>query len=114
MINEEAVKGDKYYGNDENNFYCDKCYAMVNYLIEECHTISIKSVKLGHLYTKSKQERLEYKTKLKMLQFEYDEIKAIKEELEEKFYEQNRQKDDEMRVSNLKKLRINLESNKQQ
>jgi chromosome segregation ATPase len=69
----------------DNNFYCEKCYDMVNYFISECETLSPKATKFKNSYLKSKNEKIKIKNKYETLQFVYDEVKAQKEDIEERY-----------------------------
>jgi RNAse (barnase) inhibitor barstar len=72
--------------NDEENlFSCEKCYEMVNYFINECLKLSPQLTKLEkEKYNKLKSLQ-KCKGKLEMLQFNYEEVKAEKEDFEERY-----------------------------
>ena len=70
---------------EDNDFYCEKCYDMVNYFITECETLSPKATKFKNSYLKSKNEKIKIKNKYETLQFVYDEVKAQNEDIEERY-----------------------------
>jgi hypothetical protein len=65
-------------------FYCEKCYDMVNYFIDECWSKSEQAIKYKDLLKQYKKQYVEYKQKFDDLDFEFEEVKAAKEEIEEK------------------------------
>jgi len=68
-----------------NGFYCEKCYDMINFFIGEIEKLSPKATKFKNSYLKSKNERIKIKYKYETLQFDYDEVKTQKEDIEERY-----------------------------
>lgn len=88
MSSQEIKPGSDAPGSDEataNDFYCEKCYEMINYFIGECQTMSPKVTKLKALNSVRKRDNEQYKAALELLQFDYDEMKALKEDYEERY-----------------------------
>lgn len=71
--------------DDLNEFYCDKCYDTLNYFIRECQTLSPKLEKLRKFYSLSKTSKSSLKHKYELLEFNYEELKAQKEDFEERY-----------------------------
>ena len=74
--------------NEENKFYCEKCYDMVNYFIAECLTISPQLTELKTRFSKLQKCTFSLKSKYETLEFNYEEEKAQKEELQERLIAQ--------------------------
>ena len=68
-----------------NDFYCEKCYDMLNYFISECLTLSPRATKFEKFYSKYKRDCKHYKSRYETLEFDYEEVKAQKEDLEERY-----------------------------
>jgi hypothetical protein len=68
----------------EKGFYCDQCVGSVEYFFNEAQLNSTKSSKYKVLYKEYKHGFLHYKNLLEKLEFEYDEVKAVKDDLEVK------------------------------
>ncbi len=68
-----------------NDFYCEKCYEMVNYFIDECQTMAPKVSTLKKNYSLAKKDKEHYQNSLDTLQFDYEEMKAQKEDFEERY-----------------------------
>ena len=70
---------------EDNKFYCEKCYDMINYFISECLTMSPQLTELKkrcHLFNKLKSS---FRSKYDTLEFNYQEVKTQKEDLEERY-----------------------------
>ncbi|RNA26196.1 hypothetical protein BpHYR1_052899, partial [Brachionus plicatilis] len=68
-----------------DTFYCEKCYDMIIYFIDECDFLSWKSTKFERSSKKFEKSYIDYRLRLDDLQFIYDELKADKEALDEEF-----------------------------
>lgn len=68
-----------------NDFYCEKCYDMINYFIDECQTLAPKVTRLKSNYSQCKKNKKQYQKTLDALEFDYEEMKAQKEDFEEKY-----------------------------
>jgi len=68
-----------------NDFYCEKCYEMLNYFIDECQTMAPKVSTLKKNYSLCKKDKEHYRNTLDTLQFDYDEMRAQKEDFEERY-----------------------------
>lgn len=62
-----------------SDFYCEKCYDTINYFIDECQYLSPKANQYRDLYLKYKQSHNKLKKEHDMLQFEFEELKALVE-----------------------------------
>ena len=69
----------------DNDFYCAKCYDMVNYFIDECETLTPKIQKFERGYIKWKKYGQEIRDKYETLEFDYQEVKSQKEDFEERY-----------------------------
>lgn len=68
-----------------NTFYCSKCYDMVNYFISECQTLSSELNNVKRIYSIKKKDYRAYKGLYDSLEFTYEEMKAQKEDFEERY-----------------------------
>jgi myosin protein heavy chain len=68
-----------------NTFYCSKCYDMVNYFISECQTLSSELNNVKRIYSIRKKDYRAYKGLYDSLEFTYEEMKAQKEDFEERY-----------------------------
>ena len=74
--------------DEENKFYCEKCYDMVNYFIGECLTYSPQLTELKSRFSRLKKCKSYLKSKYETLEFNYEEEKAQREDLEERLLAQ--------------------------
>ena len=70
---------------EENKFYCEKCYDTVNYLIDECLTISPQLTELKKMCHMYKNSSSSFRSKYTTLEFNYQEEKTMREDLEERY-----------------------------
>ena len=68
-----------------SDFYCEKCYDMLNYFIDECQTLAPRVTKLQSNYSICKKNKDYYKNTLEAIEFNFEEMKAQKEDYEEKY-----------------------------
>jgi hypothetical protein len=68
----------------ENTFYCAKCNEMVHYFIDKSYDLSLKSTSLEEANTHNKKLAESYMEKYDRLKFEFEEIKADRDDLKEK------------------------------
>lgn len=71
--------------DEENKFYCEKCYDMVNYFISECLTMSPQLSELKVNCKKLSKFKSSMINKYETLEFNYEEVKAQKEDYEERY-----------------------------
>ena len=69
----------------DNDFYCAKCYDTVNYFLSECEALTPRVKKFEKCYFKCKKFSQEIKNKYETLEFDYQEVKSQKEDLEERY-----------------------------
>lgn len=69
----------------KNDLYCEKCYDALNYFIDECQTMAPKLSKLKSTVSACKKDNDHYKSTLENLEFDFQEIKAQKEDYEERY-----------------------------
>jgi septal ring factor EnvC (AmiA/AmiB activator) len=70
---------------DTNDLYCEKCYETLNYFIDECQTMAPKLTKLKANLCEFKRDNTDYRSTLEDLQFNLEEVKAQKEDIEERY-----------------------------
>ena len=83
----QKAKSDKANSDEtllNNDFYCEKCYDMINYFIDECQTLAPKVSRLKSNYSQCKKNKEHYRKSFEALEFDYEEMKAQKEDFEEK------------------------------
>ena len=61
--------------DEENIFYCEKCYDMVNYFINECLTISPQLSDLKKRFAQLSKYACSLENKYDTLEFNYDKKK---------------------------------------
>ena len=76
--------------DEENKFYCEKCYDMVNYFINECLTISPQLSDLKKSFAQLEKYAYSLENKYDTLEFNYEEEKAQREDLEERLKAENK------------------------
>jgi hypothetical protein len=67
------------------SLYCDKCFESVNFFLDDAQSNSSAAQKYRKLYKEYKANLVDYKKKFQSLEFEFDEIKSLKEQYEEEF-----------------------------
>jgi hypothetical protein len=65
------------------SLYCDKCFESVNFFLDEAQANSTTAQRYKELYKDYKLNFTQYKNKFEALEFEFDEMKSLKDHYEE-------------------------------
>ena len=71
-------------------YFCQKCSSTIDFFLNECQSKSDKSMKYKQLMSDYKKHFLSYKRKFDELEFEYEEVKALKDEYEDQLKKSQR------------------------